>query len=74
MEVLAGVQLIPAPATQQINAIYERISLDEFITHGQEPLDLRAEQQQDEDIKRVLLWFERGSPTTRQYLSNDVKN
>ena len=74
MKVLAGVQLIPAPVTQQINAMHERNSLDEFITHGHGPLELRAEQQQDEDFKRVLLWFERSSPTTRQYLSSYLKN
>ena len=53
--------------------MHEQNPLDEFITHGHGPLDLRAEQQQDKDIKRVLLWFERGSPTTGQYLSSDLK-
>ena len=52
--------------------MYEQNPLDELITHGHGPLDLRAEQQ-DKDIKRVLLWFERGSPTTGQYLSSDLK-
>ena len=47
--------------------------LDELITHGHGPLDQRAKQQQDKHIKRVLLWFERGSPTTGQYLSSDLK-
>ena len=74
MNVRADVQLqILAPATQQINAMHEQNPLDEFVTHGHGPLDLRAEQQQDKDIKRVLLWFERGSPTTGQYLSSDLK-
>ena len=74
MNVRADIQLqILAPATEQINAMHEQNPLDEFITHGHGPLDLRAEQQQEKDIKRVLLWFERGSPTTGQYLSSDLK-
>ena len=74
MNVRADVQLqILAPATQQINGMHEQNPLDELITHGHGPLDLRAEQQHDKDIKRVLLWFERGSPTTGQYQSSDLK-
>ena len=73
MNVRADVQHILAPATQQINAIHEENPLDEFITYGHGTLDLRAEQQQDEDTKRILLWFERGSPTTGQYLTSDLK-
>ena len=74
MNVKADVQLqILAPATQQINAMHEQNPLAELITDGHGPLDLRAEHQQDKDIKRVLLWFERGSPTTGQYLSSDLK-
>ena len=74
MNVRADVQLqILAPATQQINAMHEQNPLDELITDVHGPLDLRAEKQQDKDIKRVLLWCERGSPTTGQYLSSDLK-
>ena len=74
MNVRAHVQLqILAPATQQIDSMHEPNPLDEFITNGHGSLDLRAEQQQVKDIKRVLLWFERGSPTTGQYLSSDLK-
>ena len=73
MNVQADVQLqILAPATQQLNAMHEQNPQDEFITHVHGPLDLRAEQQQDENIKMVLLWFERSSPTTGQYLSSDL--
>ena len=35
-------------------AMHEQIPLDEFVTHGHGPLDVHVEQQ-DEDIKRVLL-------------------
>ena len=74
MNVRADVQLqILAPATRQINGMHEENPLDELITHGHGTLDLRAEQQHDKDIKRVLLWFERGSPTTGQYQSSDLK-
>ena len=37
--------------------MHEQNPLDEFITHGQGPLDMRAEQQH-EHIKRVLLGSE----------------
>ena len=37
--------------------MHEQNPLDEFITHGQGPLDMRIEQQH-EDIKRTLLWSE----------------
>ena len=71
MNVRAFVQLqIFAPATQQINAIHEQNPLDEFITHGHGPLDLRAEQKHE---KTGTALFQRGSPTTGQYLSSDLK-
>ena len=47
--------------------------MDDFDTTGHSPLNLRAEQQKDSDIKRVTRWFERGPPTTGQYLSLDLK-
>ena len=60
MNVRADFQLqILPPATQKIIAMHEQNPLDELITHGHGPLDLRAEQEQDKAIKRILLWFER---------------
>ena len=47
--------------------------MDDFDTTGHPPLNLRAEQQKDSDIKIVILSFERGPPTTGQYLSTDLK-
>ena len=47
--------------------------MDDFDTTGHSPLNLRAEQQRDSDIKRVILWFETGPPTTAQYFSADLK-
>ena len=74
MKFRADVQMqILKPATQQKNSMREQNPPDEFITNVHGRLDLRAEQQQDENIKRVLLWFERGSPTTGKFLSSDLK-
>ena len=58
----------------QLQAIHEHNPMDDFDTTGHSPLNRRAEQQKDSDIKRVILWFERGPPTTAQYLSGDLKN
>ena len=41
--------------------------LDHFTTHG--PLKLLSEQQKDHGFERVINWFERGRPTSSQYLS-----
>ena len=57
----------------QLQALHEHNSMDDFDTTGQSPLNLEAEQQKDSDIKRVILWFERGPLTTRQYLSTHLK-
>ena len=44
----------------QLEAIHEHNPIDDFDTKRHSPLNLRAEQQKDSDIKRVILWFERG--------------
>ena len=52
--VQADIQLQFLAPSMLISAMHEQIPLDEFVTHGHGPLDVHVEQQ-DEDIKRVLL-------------------
>ena len=69
----AEVHLQKFPTNASFNALHEHNPLDDFETTGHAPINLIAEQQKDGDIKKVMLWFEQGPPSTGQYLSTDLK-